>query len=178
MEQITEGSAGLPSYQNPSNPFAERVTAATRIPMSGKNLKLAVTQIPGYYMAWIRSDRVEESRNAGYVHVSKEECTVTNSYPADDVSNSGSTDLGSVVSVAASSFADQDGRVPRLFLMKLRIEWREMDEKKRLDSSNDLVDKLRGGTNVDVDPGSRYVPGRGGREMRNMFSLGRKKNDL
>lgn len=146
---------------NPSTPRETRVTEATRIPMSIPNQKLAVPEIPNWYLYWFRTDNVDRALRAGYVFVEQDEVEVANSAVADTLSQSGSTDMGTRVSIAAGAASfDAKGQSERLYLMKLPMEWHLKDMEARDEANERVARQLRGGivgAENDPDKGRRYM---------------------
>ena len=158
--------------QNPANTRETRVTEATRIPMSLPEQKLAVPDMPGYHLHWFRGARTARALQAGYEFVESDEVAVQRSSLADDASRSGSTDLGSRVSVVAGDADPEKGNVERLYLMKIRQEWWEQDQQ-ALEAKNErIAATLRGSGDLEANPhgdtSNRYVP-KSGRQA-NMFT--------
>lgn len=140
--------------QNPANPPKRAVTEATRIPMSLPQQRLEVPEIPGYYLYWFLAENVERAQRAGYEFVGPEEVQVVNSGIADDLSLSGSTDMGSRVSQIAGGLIEGTAQPQRLYLMKLRQEWRDADAQKMAEENDKIARALRGGINPDGAAGA------------------------
>lgn len=156
---------------NPSNERASRVTEATRVPMSLPELKLAVPEIPGMHLHWFRGARVARAIQAGYEHVMADEVTIVNTGLADDASRSGNSDLGSRVSVVAGDADPDSGAVERLYLMKIRQEWWEQDQKALEAKNEKIAATLRGSGDIAPNPedtSNRYVPDRA--RQKTMFT--------
>lgn len=112
---------------NPANAPQKRVTEATRIPMNLPQAKLAVPEIPGYYLYWFLGQNVPRAQRAGYEFVDESEADLTNTGLADDASRSGNSDLGTRVSMIAGGLVEGTPEPQRLYLMKIRQEWRDKD---------------------------------------------------
>ena len=135
----------LSATPNPGNAPRKRVTEATRIPMNLPATKLAVPEIPGHYLYWFLGSNIPRAQKAGYEFVTEDEVDVVNAGLADDASKSGSTDLGTRISVVAGGFSEGTTEPQRLYLMKLRSEWHDQDVL-ALEKVNDRVAAaLRGG---------------------------------
>lgn len=138
-----------------------RVTEATRIPMSTPNAKLAVPEIPGYYLYWHRGANVPRALQAGYTFVSDDEVTVEQKGIANDPAVSGNTDLGTRVSVIAGGTVSETDLSPeRLYLMKLPLDWHLQDMAKQEASNEHIARALRGGiigADQDPDRNKRYM---------------------
>lgn len=126
---------------NPANAPSPRVTEETRIPMSVRDLKLAVPDIPGYHLHYAHERRVPRMLRAGYEFVEHGEVELNNTDLAGDRSMSGNTDLGSRVSVSAGDAEDSG----RLVLMKIRQEWWDKDCAKIEEENEKIAASIRGG---------------------------------
>ena len=143
---------------NPSNRPLKRVTEATRIPMSTPEQQLKVPDIPGYHLHWHLEHNIPRALAAGYEFVDSEESTVTDKGVANNKEDTGSTDLGSKISILANRNSVGDGS--RLYLMKLREEWWQSDQKKQLEVSERIAGAMRGGllgADKDADIAKRYL---------------------
>ena len=153
-----EKTLDVPMKNNPANAPARRVTAATRIPMSLPVLQLSVPEIPGYYLHWFLTKNIPRALAAGYEYVDESEALLNNRGVADDAEKSGSSDLGSRVSVIGG--VDEQNNPERLYLMKIREEWHDEDVRKLGERNDQIAQALRagliGGEN-DPDKGSRYL---------------------
>jgi len=148
---------------NPSTtPREEKKEERTRIPMSVPQQKLSVPDIPGYHLHWMNGNpsRISQALKAGYEFVDPEEVDVVNSGLADSASAHGSTDLGSRVSLSAGSSLDDNGGEQRLYLMKIRQEWWNDDQRKLEDRNEEIAASLRGGAINNSADGAeqRYIP--------------------
>lgn len=142
---------------NPANPVAKRVTEATRIPMSVPTTKLAVPEIPGYFLYWHLGKNVNQAMRAGYTFVDDDEVTVEQHGLANDTATSGSTDMGTRISISAGrSQFDEQGNAERLYLMKLPNEFRAQDMKAMADINEGVARNIRGGT-IDGGDTARYM---------------------
>ena len=74
---------------------------------------------------------------------------------ADDASRSGNTDLGSRVSAPAGGLVEGTVEPQRLYLMKLRQEWRDKDVEVREATNERVAVSLRGGN---ASPGAGGAP--------------------
>ena len=135
-----------------------------RIPMSLPLQKLAVPEIPGFHCHWMLGEaRCQQALRAGYEFVDSEVDGVdlVNTGLADDASKTGNSDMGSRVSVSAGSEMGSDGQGVRLYLMKLRNEWWEEDQKLLEKRNEQVAAAIRGGkidaTNPDGTD-ARYIP--------------------
>lgn len=132
---------------NPASLPERSLPARTRIPMSVPQQKLAVPEIPGYHLHWMLGTeaRLARARQGGYTFVEDHEVGVLSHGLANDSLGSGSTDMGSRVSVVAGGDTDAGGQAVRLILMKIKQEWWEEDQKNLEKSSDALVAALRAG---------------------------------
>lgn len=140
---------------NPANPPTRRVTEATRVPMTLPELKLAVPELPGYYLYWHLGKNVMRAKAAGYDFVDPDEVMLNQHGIANDRELDGNTDLGTRVSVAAGA-DDPD----RLYLMKLPLEWHEKDMDALTARNEQIAVQLRAGTigaEGDPDRNKRYM---------------------
>jgi hypothetical protein len=153
---------------NPANPQPAVVAKSEhkRIPMSLPVAKLAVPDIPGYHLHWfLGAARVERAMQAGYEFVDETE-TILNDKSA---SFGEGRDMGTRVSMIAGSDLDSEGQAERLYLMKLRNEFWEEDQKSLSRRSENLLETLKVGlpaTGADTDNSNRYV----GKANHNIFT--------
>ena len=147
---------------NVANPVEPRVTEATRVPLSVPTPRLAAAEIPGYHTHWFLGRNVPAAKKAGYEFVETEESVPNQKGVANDLASSGSSDMGTRVSVLAGGVAEGSGDPERLYLMKLRQEWRDKDVK-ALEAVNErIAQAIRGGNAPDKDgrgsdPTNRYL---------------------
>jgi len=151
---------------NPANPAPKRVTEATRVPMSVPQLRLELPPIPGYHTHWFLGRNVPRALRAGYEFLTEEDADVVQKGIANDRETSGSTDMGSRVSIFAGGLVEGTAEPERLYAMKLRQEFRNKDIA-ALEAVNERVAAaLRGGQNVtragapeetDADRSRRYM---------------------
>lgn len=132
---------------NPANPPQRGVTERSRIPMNLPMAKLAVPEIPGYYLYWFLGQNVQRAQKAGYEFVTEDEADVVNTGLADDANSNGNTDLGTRVSRVAGGLIEGSLEPQRLYLMKLRNEWHDQDVA-ALEKVNDRVAEAIMGGNV------------------------------
>ena len=133
----------------PLNPASRETPAAERkrIPMSVPVQKLEAPDIPGYHLHWFNGtpDRIQRAIDGGYEFVDPREAKPNNTSLGGVSTASGSTDMGSQVSVVAGSELGNDGQPIRLILMKIKQEWYEEDQE-LVNQRNDKVrDSLLGG---------------------------------
>lgn len=169
QERAAANKAQLERNPSPAN-VGEPVATRKRIPMTLPVRKLAVPEIPGFHLHWMmgRPDRIAQAQQAGYEFVDESEVSVNNLDLGGDATRSGSTDLGTRVSIVARGETGVDGQPVRLYLMKQKQEWHEEDQKLLQDRNDSIADtfteSFRSGTvggrapgEKDSDVESRYV---------------------
>lgn len=178
------------SETNPANEVERRVTDATRVPMSLPQQRLSAPEIPGYFTYWMKGEpgRISQALNAGYEWVGNDELLINNFDLGGDASKTGNSDMGSRVSVLAAVGGTEvgaDGQPLRLYLMKIKSEWRQQDLARQAEQSESIADAIRGGTlgageapgagETQADIAQRYVRSNGktaaprNRPARTMF---------
>lgn len=162
MATLNNGTASeiakAAAQPNPANEPVKRVSEVDRVPMDLPELKLAVPDMPGYYLYWFLGKNTGKAQRAGYTFVDHDEVEITNVGIADDRSVSGSTDMGSRISVSAGATGEEDEE--RLYLMKLPIEWHQQDTAKKIANSESIAQQLRSGqlgSEGDPDRNKRYM---------------------
>lgn len=159
---------------NPANAPAISVTDETRIPMGLPDMQLAVPEIEGFVLHWFadRPGRISRALAAGYTFVEPGEVKIRNFGFANDLLESGNTDLGSKVSVHGGT--DDRGRSEKLFLMKIKKEWYDRDTVLREESADKTVASLKAGrigAERDSSANRRYV-----KDTENLFTKKVKPN--
>lgn len=150
---------------NPANAPARTKPDRERIPMSVPQQKLAVPEIPGYHLHWMKGtpDRLAQAQRAGYTFVGQDEVDLNTWGLADGPESDGHTDLGSRVS-HISGLTDDGKEAGRLYLMKLPLEFWEADQAAIAARNEQVAATLRGdrgfveGAGADMDIRNRYVP--------------------
>jgi hypothetical protein len=150
----TPGLAGAAPKSNPANSVATRVTEATRRPMSLPQLSLQVPDIPGYYLYWFIDTQIDQALQAGYEFVERDEVSLNNRGVADDQTEDGNDDLGSRVSRVAGESSAGNVQAQRLYLMKLRQEWRDKDVAALAERNESIAAALRGGASTGNEHGA------------------------
>lgn len=141
---------------NPANSVEKRREPVDRVPMSTPQLRLSVPEIPGFYCHWFLGPlRVQRALKAGYQFVDEDEVDTSNFDLAGDAASSGSTDLGSRLSVYAG--ADEKGDAQRFYLMKLPNHFREEDVEANINRSEQLANALKGGIINGQKPEASYI---------------------
>jgi hypothetical protein len=142
--------------ENPANGKEKRTAA--RIPMSTPTRALEVPELPGFHMHWFLERNVGRALKGGYEYVDAGEVDVNNRSVADDLSLSGSTDMGSRISIIGS--VDEMGKAENLYLMKIRQEWYEADQQVLAKRNDGVAQALRTGligAEGDPERHTRYV---------------------
>lgn len=108
-----------------------------RTPLGIPSLRLPLPVIKGYFCRWFNDEggRIEQVLSAGYEFVESEEA------PGFGSSSAGNVDLGSRISTIVG-VSDTGSNPMRAFLMKLRQEWRDEDDKakqKELDKTDAAI---------------------------------------
>jgi hypothetical protein len=100
----------------------------------------------GYHLHWMlgTASRLAQAQQAGYTFVETHELDVTNFDVAGDREDSGSTDLGTRVSIVAGGGGGEDTEAVRMYLMKLPQELWEEDQKLIGDRNEQIAATLRG----------------------------------
>lgn len=145
---------------NLGNAPARRVTAENRVPMSLPNTKLAIPHMDGFYLYWHLGKDVPAARKAGYQHVEDHELDVEQKNVANSAADSGSTDMGSNISVSAGRGLGEDLQAERLYLMKLPQEFRDADLAAQGKVNESIAVALRAGSlgaDKDPDRNKRYM---------------------
>jgi hypothetical protein len=157
-DKALQSDVGTPST-SPASERPRRVSAATRVPMSLPQLRLAVPEIPGYYLYWHAADNVQRALRAGYEFVDPEEVDAANFDVAGDPTQPGGSDLGSRISTPAGGLTTS-GTPDRLYLMKLPQEFRDADLRAQDDLAEGFAKRLRSGmigAENDPDRARRYM---------------------
>lgn len=160
MAEISKGTAAqvAAATVNPSNAPAVRKQEVERVPMDVPNLKLAVPELSGYYMYWHLGKNANRALRAGYTYVDQDEVEIEQTGIANDKAVSGSTDLGSRISVSAGASGDEEEE--RLYLMKLPMDLHLADMKAKTARNEEIAVQLRAGqlgAEGDPDKNHRYM---------------------
>lgn len=153
---------------NPASEAGEDIGERKRVPMTLPMQKLEVTEIPGYVLYWMRgtSSRIAQAQRAGYEFVNEEEVSLNNTSLGGDALKSGSTDMGSRVSVVTGDEVGRDGQPVRLVLMKIKKEYYEEGQKVLLERSEKTAAAFRSGlvgaeqAGATMDFTNRYMKGK------------------
>ena len=136
---------------------------------------MEVPEIPGYHLHWMMGNpgRIAQALRAGYTFVEADETTVVNADIAGGAFQSGSTDMGSRVSVLAAKEAGEDGKEQRLYLMKIPLEHWEEDQKALESRSEQIAATIRGGGELSQNnfgSENRYISDMARGPMANLFT--------
>lgn len=147
---------------NVANQTEPRVTEATRVPLSTPHARLAAAEIPGYHTHWFVGKNVPAALKAGYEFVESDESTPNQKGVANAMVESGSSDMGTRISVLAGGTVEGSSDPERLYLMKLRQEWRDKDVKALEGLNERIAQAIRGGNTPGPDgrgsdPTLRYM---------------------
>ena len=126
----------------------KRAVPADRVPMSVPRARLEVPDIPGYSTYWFRGEpgRLQRAFGAGYEFVHPDEIELNNFDLAGSMDFPGGSDLGDRVSIPAQDGAGPDGQYLRLYLMKIKQEYRDQDQAEyEVKMIDPIVDALKGG---------------------------------
>lgn len=151
------------AYTN--NPASDLSEVPKKIkPMSLPMLTLEVPERPGYHRHWFRGEagRLNRALEAGYTFVAPTEVSLNNFDLAGDIDSSGSTDLGTRVSVFDKDAVDAQGQPRRLYLMECPQEYFEQSMKYLEDKNDAFASAMQaglvGGQQQDArDSNTRYV---------------------
>lgn len=147
-----------------------------RIPMSIPRQRLALPDIPGYHVHWFigSPDRIQAALDGGYEWVTPEEAKyVLGTSLGSSALESGSSDLGTRVSVVAGGDVGLDGQAQRLYAMKLKQEWFDEDRKVLEQRNDQLANALAGavirGQTTDQAPNMGLAPGETAGDAANRY---------
>lgn len=120
--------------------FGHLTRRRERIPMSVPQQRLEVQTIPGWRLYWFKEENVARAYcDSHYDFVTNEEVALNRISIAGNPRISGSTDLGSGVSIVGGT--TQSGEPQRLVLMKLPMEFFKEDQERLMHKS---VERLSG----------------------------------
>ncbi len=143
MSSLEEKAAQAKDKMQQSNPSIEppkRQGMQDRIPMSLPTLKMAVPEIPGYHLHWMKGtpQRIAQAQRAGYEFVHPSEIELNPVAIGGDAQRGGNSDLGERVSIAEGSEIDVQGQALRMYLMKQKMEY-WLEDQKLLEARNDQI---------------------------------------
>lgn len=135
---------------NPASTTAAPAAERKRIPMTLPQQRLAVPEIPGYHLHWMKGtpERLRQAENAGYEYVDQSEVDL-NDPSIGGTGLKGHSDMGTRVTRLANPVGggedDGHGQPLTLVLMKQKEEW-YLEDQKLLQARNDsVVDALTAG---------------------------------
>lgn len=136
------------SKQSPANEVEVAMIPDNYIPMSAPIQRLQVPEKPGFVRYWFLSapGRIQRALQAGYQFVDPSDVKVSNFDLGGDAKNSGNTDLGSRVSIAAGDNVGSDGQLEKLFLMEIPTALYAHGQKYLEEVNESIAASLRGGT--------------------------------
>lgn len=139
----------VPEITNPSNAPEKGLEARKRISMSLPAQRLAVPDIPGFHLHWMRGDkgRLDQALKAGYEFVDADEVELNRTGLGNSGLDAGNEDMGSQVSL----LADMDGS--RLYLMKLPQAFWNSDTEALAERQENIAGQLRGDKGYDAPGG-------------------------
>ena len=148
---------------NPASDPEAAFDESTWIPMGAKVGRLKVPEKPGWHRHWFRNEpgRIERAMQAGYRFVDSAEISMIPQQLGGSVEQTGSTDLGSNVSVAAGGYGD-NGQAMRLFLMECPMRLYERAKAMLQQDTDNTVEALaagRGNKDDYAEKGNSYVRG-------------------
>jgi hypothetical protein len=139
-------------------------------PMTSSVLRLEVPKKDGYHRHWFRGnpERIARAQKAGYRFVDSTEVNINNFDLGGDAKVSGSTDLGTRVSVISGDDVDATGQPGKLYLMECPEHLYQLGKKILDERVDDIATALRGGKigagaaetgETRADSEKRYVKG-------------------
>lgn len=130
-----------------ANDQKKSVVERDYIPMAMGVEKLAVPEKPGFHRRWFRDNhgRILRAQRAGYQFVQQGEVDVVNTDLGGDAKNSGSTDLGTRVSVVSGEgISEVTGQPNRLILMEIPLDLYQLSRKVVEERNDTIADALTG----------------------------------
>lgn len=159
----------MSKIQNPANEAERFAIPADFQPMSLPTQKLSAPERPGWHRHWFRGDpaRIALAQKAYYQFVNSDEVGISNRDLGGDASTSGSTDMGTRVSVVSGDDIDHNGQPGRMYLMECREELFEESQRILGDRNESIAAAIRGGLigqgqegEQQVDISQRYMKGK------------------
>lgn len=160
--QGTEKNPSASPQANTVN-VADGVTVDNFVPMSVPQARLQVPPRAGWHRHWIRNEpgRIERALNAGYQFVDQSDVHLPSRSLGGPPEESGNSDLGSRVSIAAGGYTD-GGQAQRLFLMECPLSLYERAQamlQKVNDGTVEALSAGQTGRHSPQDRGNTYVKG-------------------
>jgi len=165
-----------PRNDNPANAIETSAIPDDFVPMSLPVQKLAVPDIPGFHLHWFEGtpNRLSQAQRAYYTFVEPDDVQLSNTNIGDDLTDSGSTDMGTRVSLSAGRGAVTEAGQPlRLYLMKQPKHLWEHSQKLLEDRNEQIAATLRGGGQLTSNPHGQdntYIPGAHRQAVENLFT--------
>ncbi len=139
-------------------------------PMDSATQRLEVKKRDGYHRHWFRGnpERIARAQKAGYRFVDQEDVTINNFDLAGDAKATGSSDLGSRVSVISGDDLDNTNQPGRLYLMECPNHLYDISKNILEERNESVAAALRGGKigaespetgETRADSNKRYVKG-------------------
>lgn len=116
-------------------------------PMSSAQLRLEVPEKSGWHRHWFRGtpQRLQRAQQAGYRYVDPADVDVNNFDLAGDSKKSGSTDLGTRISVSSGEGFSESGQPTRMYLMECPNELYKYAQSFLEKDIDKVAETLRGG---------------------------------
>lgn len=154
--------------ENNNPTVSENEVPADFQPMDSAVQRLEVPKKDGFHRHWFRGnpERIARALKAGYRHVDPNEVNINNFDLGGDAKASGSSDLGTRVSVISGDDLDVTGQPGRLYLMECPEHLYQISKKILEDRNESVASALRGGKigageqgETAADTEKRYVKG-------------------
>jgi hypothetical protein len=122
-----------------------------RVPLGVPRAKLGAPEIPGFHLHWINDEpgRIQAAEAGGYEHVHEKELK-------GEANNS---DLGEKVSRIVGR--NEDGSPLKAYLMKIKQEWYDQDQKTKRKELDEVDKAIRQGKLNEKPDDKRYIPREG-----------------
>jgi hypothetical protein len=116
-------------------------------PMSSAQLRLEVPDKKGWHRHWFRGtpQRLQRAQQAGYRFVDSSEVDINNFDLAGDSNGTGSTDLGTRISVVSGDGNNNENQPTRLYLMECPEELYKYAQSILEKTVDSVAETLRGG---------------------------------
>lgn len=146
---------------NPANSLPEK-GRRKRIPLSTPRRRLETPDIEGYHTHWFLEQNIPAALQAWYEFVDQKETELNEMRVGADASASGSSDLGSQVSLTYGM--DPKGEPQRLILMKIKLDYYLEDQREVAGRNAGMLESIFRGEKILTESGekgedqtSRYV---------------------
>lgn len=123
----------------------------TRVPLGVPRAKLGAPEIPGFHLHWLNDEpgRIPAAIDGGYEHVHEKELK----------GEANSADLGEKVSRIVGR--NEDGSPLKAYLMKIKLEWYQEDQKAKRKELDGIDKAIRQGKLNEKPDDRRYIPREG-----------------